>query len=86
MCACLTRKKRDFAHAKVENNGFKPSGNVVHEMGRNNPKNKVILCEEGTTIESMTFPKIPSIPFTRNKLEKLLVDVLRFLRKSDFDS
>jgi hypothetical protein len=70
---------------KVENNGFKPSGNVVLEMGRDKPKNKVILCEEGTIIESMAFPKIPSIPFKRKELEKLLVDLLRFLKNSGFD-
>jgi hypothetical protein len=30
-------------------------------------------------------PRIPSIPFTRDKLEKLLVDLLKFLKNSGFD-
>jgi hypothetical protein len=61
---------------------YRSAGNVVREMGRDKPKNKVILCEEGTKIETMSFSEIPSIKFTRNKYDKLLLDLLHFLNNS----
>jgi hypothetical protein len=69
---------------KIEGNGFKPAGNVVHEMGREKPRNKVILNEEDTIIETLSYPRIPNISFTRNKYEKLLVDLFQFLKNSGF--
>jgi hypothetical protein len=69
---------------KMDGDIFKPAGNVVHEMGREKPRNKVIPNEEGTIIETLSYPKVPNIPFNRNKYAELLRDLLIFLKNSGF--
>lgn len=62
---------------------FRPSGNVVREISRDRPLKKVIFCEVGVKIETMTFSDIPIISFTREHYDKLLIDLLRFLKRNN---
>lgn len=65
-----------------EKSGYTTAGNVIREVGRAKPQNKLIFYEEGVKVENMTFSKIPCLPFTRNNCGKLLVDLVSVLGKS----
>ena len=69
---------------KIENNGYRPTGNVIRELGRERPKQKLILCEKGTKIESMTYSMVPAIHFERDKLGKLCLDLLKVIKNSEW--
>ena len=62
---------------------FRPSGNVISEKSRDRPRKKIIFCEAGVTIETMTFSDVPNITFTREHCDKLLIDLLRFLKRNN---
>ena len=69
---------------KIENNGYRPTGNVIRELGRERPKQKLILCEKGTKIESMTYSMVPAIHFERDKLGKLCLGLLKVIKNSEW--
>jgi hypothetical protein len=61
---------------------YMTGGNVPHELGRAGSKVQVVLCEEGTKIETLTYPDQPTIIFNRQKYGELFVELLRFLKNS----
>ena len=67
-----------------EKDEYSPAGNVVKEMGREKPENKFIFYEEKVHVETLTFPEIPSLPFTRDNYAKLLLDLINILNNSKF--
>jgi hypothetical protein len=53
-------------------------------MGREKPRYKIILYEKDTLIESMTYSSTTPIEFTRDNYGKLLLELLTFLRNSNW--
>mgnify|MGYP001076494599 CR=1 FL=1 len=61
------------------------AGNVVRETGRRlekDPKNTVILCEEGIKVESLTYPDVLCMGFRRDGYGKLLLDLVVLLKNN----